>query len=605
MQAEAPVAVAVRSCGVNTDPLPKAPVQKAAVLKSAGTNTDAVPRVKPVERASLPRVSLALTLVELKAEFNLRQDLIYSKQKIPQASFHKNNKADFISHLKEETIALSQLPEYMYLQNVIELLDDEKNAMEMGVPLDAYRAHKAALREAEIEAAAIRKQEKDEERALNKQKEQEMIAIREQFARDQAARAAAEAREQEKRKALRNIQIAEQQVLHTVKVQCHACLVAPTEKLFTGTHRRSDSHTLTCDKPYPSKCRSSALHAENESRTVFSCEKCDWDICQQCYDFDQIGPAAREKILAEDLRRKEQEARELAIQRRKEQEEWEEIWRKRDEENRRLQQVRDVRAREQRERELQKRIEGFLQGCGKMASIVKDKYGFECTEAVIDPQTDNFNLAKLKKFVVYQAVIGAHKGHAYPEVRYFESSWSTLKQANARACLAFHVYLQIHHSLWGGRDYGDDGHYLNRRSRGEYGTDYDEEGNEVARNMFSDVMELGKFDCDKRGAVKLIMNDFANENYNMKEYRCGVASAEVWDSFENKCETATVNLINDYANHDEDWSEAQEGEEVEEDKEDAMAAHALQEAVETYGGMRVYESGVYQSGSEMTWPSRG
>jgi hypothetical protein len=193
-------------------------------------------------------------MAELKEDYRVREELIYSKQKHPQAPFYKNNKADFIAHLGESTIALSLLPEYKYLQNVVELLDDEKQALSMGVSLGAYKEHKAALRAAEVEAAAEQKLERDAERALQKQHAQEQLARQQHEAQQKILEMEAAAREQARAKAFREMQIIEQQALHTVALQCHSCLVAPTEKLLNGTKSRNANGRLICNAPYPTKC---------------------------------------------------------------------------------------------------------------------------------------------------------------------------------------------------------------------------------------------------------------------------------------------------------------------------------------------------------------
>jgi len=512
-------------------------------------------------------------MAELKEEYRVREELIYSKQKHPQALFHKNNKADFVGHLGEGTIALSLLPEYKYLQNVVELLDDEQQALSMGVSLGAYKEHKAALRAAAVEAAAEQKLERDAERALQKQHAQEQLARQQQEQQQRILQMEAAVREQERAKAFREMQIIEQQALHTVPLQCHGCLVAPTEKLFNGTKSRRAHRRLMCNAPYPTKCiqKESGYRDQNSEQLKFSCEKCDFDICLQCFEFDKLGPEARAKVLAADQKQKEKEAKELAERREKERKAYEkEQEKEREAYEKRQEKEREAYEKEQ-EKEKRKQVRGYFEGCKKLALMIKKRYDISVAELALHPNKDNLNLQTPKKFVVYQASIDSHKGYKDPEERLFESSWNTLKQANARACLVFHAWLQMNKEHW---NWG-------YRAQDEWNSD---DSGDSYTNRFTLSLEQGRAEFDKRGHIKLIFDGFGNDGYGMAEYRCGAVPLAVFESFENVHERKTADLLGLYFRK-EDWSEKRDEEEEEEDgegREDAAYEAAISGTLDAY-----------------------
>ena len=177
-----------------------------------------------VDPQSLPRITPELTLPQLKDECRARR--------IKQGS----NKLDLLTSLQIGSVHLSALREFGFLESVKQIMEEENSSRlkEFQNNLRQYRDQKAAKEHEKIDKG-------NEKRIKMKT-----------------------GREEEKKTQL---------VLHITRCEDHlSCLVADTAALkLNGKPRVSNSVCSCC--------------GYNRSKEIlFTCEKCDWDICKRCFD---------------------------------------------------------------------------------------------------------------------------------------------------------------------------------------------------------------------------------------------------------------------------------------------------------------------------------
>ena len=180
--------------------------------------------------SDLPRVSDAMSLTALKAECKTRGMKGYS-------SYAK----DFlVGLLTEGSIAISQTKEFKRLERIRKLAKEEEAALKQAAAEKARAEAERARAEQEQRRAALEAQQA----ALKAQREAQLKAV------------------------------------HTHRQpEVHQCLLADTGELSRPGGLWPDrNHTARCDMCYSGR------------RCVFTCIKCDFDVCQSCFDFKLMSP---------------------------------------------------------------------------------------------------------------------------------------------------------------------------------------------------------------------------------------------------------------------------------------------------------------------------
>lgn len=257
-----------------------APPEKKQKLSTVATE----PQI-PAESNIFPRITNKLTLQELREEALAR--------KIDPFDIPKT-KTDLLHRLLlEGSIHLKETREYKQYMQLLETMEKERPQL---------MQQSAAIREAE------------ENKRLERQRKQ-------QEKRDAKRKAAHEAKEEARQKleaernAARAAEIAAQKHLHSHSFpRVHPHMLACTLVLKTNGQPRNK---VTCNVCY---------YPAHELDKTFTCETCDWDICEKCFRSLNRSPeeiqAQREKI----RKRREIEEKELARQRQQQELEFELEW---------------------------------------------------------------------------------------------------------------------------------------------------------------------------------------------------------------------------------------------------------------------------------------
>eukprot|EP00961_Rhodomonas_salina_P118873 1599900-Rhodomonas_salina.1 len=199
-----------------------------------------------------------------------------------------------------------------------------------------------------------------------------------------------------------------QQQLHNTKVpeSVHGCLVARTDNMKSSGVSRLE--TAKCDCAGCGRC---------SGRIMYTCEKCDFDICQGCYSFKTMPEEERRALLekeeAENRKRREEERQRRAKEFSELKEKWAEYRRRKRE--------------SQRQKDEQK---------AKDAEPLFKKRNLVLTAAARAPPAANQDSKKMKPFVVWSC-----EGETYERFpsKEFDSSFESLRDANSRALFLFYA----------------------------------------------------------------------------------------------------------------------------------------------------------------------
>ena len=144
--------------------------------------------------------------------------------------------------------------------------------------------------------AALRRQQKEEQAAREGAWAEEALKLQKQR----------EAEDRQK-EILRNAEVESQLSLHTHNSGVHSCPLAPTSALlFHGEPRSAAAHCSFGDSPF---CDAQGIAfwrhisrakgpTREEHRMAWTCELCDYDICQDCYDFETAWEDGKRQIHA-------------------------------------------------------------------------------------------------------------------------------------------------------------------------------------------------------------------------------------------------------------------------------------------------------------------
>jgi hypothetical protein len=172
-----------------------------------------------------------------------------------------------------------------------------------------YRAYQNLLNKIQTERAALCKASLEKEKALKARRDELQLKREAKEERERAA-------EQQQKEKQRREEITQQKVLHAYsfpRVHLHD-LAQSNELMNCGTIR---SESVSCD------CRHCGYYG---STPIYSCEICDWDICETCFKHENKSQAEKEHIRIEHLRKREEDDRREEEEERKETEEHERKW---------------------------------------------------------------------------------------------------------------------------------------------------------------------------------------------------------------------------------------------------------------------------------------
>jgi len=360
------------SSSTKTPPPNKSAVVTAA-KKTPAANTPAVKtsatKVLAAKKTdNLPRISIKLTLSELKLEAKCRG---LELKNLPKT------KADLLVYLGDNSIHVKETEIYKSYKALLERMESEKEGLRA-------QSEKEGLH-VQSEMGGLTAQPEKETLHVQSEKNNELQQVKRK-ARGKSARKQIE----EEREAFRMAEIASQTALHT-----HSCpnvhihpLALTKELKFNGWSRKA-----CCSVCYGG---SRVVLEIDPSPCMYTCEICDWDICQKCF---QLKNMSSEERAAYDAKiRKEQEVR------KREQAEKQRIWKE-----------------EMDKRETEENIR------------------WDATQqfksSIIMPPVRNKSIGK-KGFIVW--CTDAHIDCDGPSNKMFDTIWTTAKDANDRARYLFY-----------------------------------------------------------------------------------------------------------------------------------------------------------------------
>lgn len=322
---------------------------KASAASGAGVMAPkqrAYAQVNGIDKSSLPRLKASESKLSLQLECEARG----------LHNYKDLNVDELLICLRVGSIHLTATPEFKKMQQMIELIEREEKV-----------------------AAAV------ELRDLEAQKERELRAV-------------AEAARKQRRTTQREEEQRRQKGLHTImEPALHNCALAKTSTLkLHGVPRSQSAH-----------CRYSEGHRPKRGprcsgKLLFTCEVCDFDICEGCAKFEKIPAEKREALMQE-----EAVAQRLC------------------QECEREQSPQRVRLR---------RLGKHGAGLGKRC---EDTYKVQITSRILTPEEDvwppDFVVWSLEGFRPDGSLIDG----GFPR-KVFDSSWRTHEEANARAVYLFH-----------------------------------------------------------------------------------------------------------------------------------------------------------------------
>ena len=228
------------------------------------------------DAALYTRISNKMTLATLRKEADARQ-----MDKVPKL------KSDLLRSLVDDSICVHESTEYRSYQNLLTRIRTERAVL-----------HKASMEKEKIDVAR-----KEELRLKRQEKEDQRRTLL----------------EHDKEEKRRN-EIFQQKTLHVhsfPRVHHHA--LAMSDQLVCHGAMRSDS--ASCDN-----CRSLYYYDGRRLSSVYSCEICDWDICQSCFNSENKSDAEKERIRMERVRKREAERQVEEREEEIETEEYERRW---------------------------------------------------------------------------------------------------------------------------------------------------------------------------------------------------------------------------------------------------------------------------------------
>uniref|UniRef100_A0A7S1HA41 Uncharacterized protein n=2 Tax=Hemiselmis andersenii TaxID=464988 RepID=A0A7S1HA41_HEMAN len=251
-----------------------------AQAEARAVQAQGVGRALAVDEATLPRVSNAMTIAELKVELKARDTTGKFTKGLSSWS-----KGDFMCELGQGTPRLSAVAEYRCVEELRDLVKRQKCAVE--------RERQRVLREQEEERRRKREEEQEEMRR------QEIERQREEDAR----------------------LAKHEEGLHTHTSLCHGCPLAPTRELLI---RANEYRRMPRDENPLTSCDVCNVEKEYNPKVkiVWSCVKCDYDICWECYQVESLPEDQRDEKRKEiakmkeaerkaEIKRKEQERKKL------------------------------------------------------------------------------------------------------------------------------------------------------------------------------------------------------------------------------------------------------------------------------------------------------
>jgi len=313
-----------------------------------------------VDAKTLPRVDGKMTMKELREELAARGQ---------EKGLASCSKEDLLSRVQCGTVRLTQVREYKVVQAVLQLIARERCEL-LRQQLDEEE------RAREERAATLERQQKEK--------------LRQQLERAHA--------------------------LHTNKApHAHSCPLGPTELMPSASGSSSRVESAQCDI-----CDA---HPFAGARCVWSCIKCDFDICARCFEVESLPPEKREA--------KRQQQRELERQRQQV------------EEQRRLKT--EELAKQERKRWREEEEQEMKEASAKRARQMDAATGK--VEEKHKKVPDENRKPSGSGFSVYQSSGYPPDGwHSYegPPTKEFDSSWQTVADATKRAKYLFYVK-----NLWG------------------------------------------------------------------------------------------------------------------------------------------------------------
>lgn len=249
---------------------PKKPgPKKVGASVTCEPSTQAEKKTLPAKgTVSPPRVSLKMNVSEMKAEALVRG---HSVKELP------SKKADLLYFLGDGTICLKDSAEYTAFEALKAKMMAEKDS-------HVYRNRNDGTRE----------------KVREKERRRETEA--------EARRLEIERKERSARSSMREKEISDQAHLHS-SFRClavHPCLLADAKLLSRyGAPRLTNSSCNICSMGYPSFL---------QHRVYYSCDKCDFDVCSDCYRQHNMSPAEKRAhaLKVEEEKAKAQAAEEAA-----------------------------------------------------------------------------------------------------------------------------------------------------------------------------------------------------------------------------------------------------------------------------------------------------
>jgi len=265
------------SCG-SSKLKPKPAPRPKPTTTTAQAKTAANP---PPEAASYTRINSKMSTAKLKEEARVRQ---LNPKTIPKL------KAELVNHLVEGSICVHESAEYIAYQNLLQRVQNEHHML-LQASFENMRAAQARRQELEEQRYEKERQRLDKERQEKKEK--------------------------------RNLEIARQKPLHKHSFpRVHRCPMAKREDLTIHGEERLGQCNI-CNRDHSKFQYMFSSYATN---ILYSCERCDFDICNRCFEKENKSEEEKEKIRRARERAREEQRRREAEEARIEEEERSRRW---------------------------------------------------------------------------------------------------------------------------------------------------------------------------------------------------------------------------------------------------------------------------------------
>ena len=322
------------------------------------------PEDKKFNSKSYPRVRSGLTIKELRDECNARQ----------LSTTGRNIKSALLELLVDDTILLSQTDAFKEVEWIKQEMKNEASGKYLNARfVIEERRQKEKEKQAKVQEKKRQKEDEDRQEKLR--------------------------------------QIAS---FHSMSCpeSIHGCKLA---KAFDVGRISTYNMTYTCNMNGFNCWKSS----------TYTCTKCDFDVCQACFDFESLPEdTRREKLLVFEEQKRQDE-----IKRAKLEAEKQARIKAKQEQREKERQVREKELQAQKERE-EKVRKGLIAKLDKPSKKIKH------------PNGKYANQSKLLSYVVWKSEGYDNDGwHSYqgPPDTEFDSTWPTTKEANSRAEYLFYV----------------------------------------------------------------------------------------------------------------------------------------------------------------------